>query len=1384
MTHIRKGSEIKKKVSHLTIIILMLFLMIFISSNLITTNLNRNDSIKSETTIDNNPQIANGESILFHGTEAPLNINDTGNLYEMNQEILVSNQEELNLSYYLDDVHDWEVSKIATSIINIQDTRNWVNNSGLIPPTIFRQYQNFNSSPNYLGNEDWDTKASIIYEPNANYMRAHFQTVDFELNWDYIYVYNDSYSIFWVETGYWSDLYTPWILGNTINIGYQSDSIIEYDGYVIDYYEFINDSSNYDSNFYSWGVNSLGDGGGGKNTHGIGTQGNKTAMYTGLYGTYVSSEEFIYTEGTFTEFYQNISIPRGQVIDAYLQFEYNAEFGIDTNDNNIYVKINNQKIYSKGMKDIVDSGKNIWRGSGKITMDLWTNSSNIFNPSLNNQNLNISIGLYCGGGYTYTNFNDGLLNVVWFDNISLVVSTIANSSQDGINLTLNSFNLNEENEWGKAYLNITDNWVVNPILLTVNTTSPSLNFELNTTLYGSKISTSKVNQQNDDGISYTILNNQTIYWEFYHNFYMPSQYSDFEFIIDKPTNWDLLYSLDPTLLSIPFEGGEVGENFIKINKEFALFPGWWTFVATSPNYLEINNTKMLKQGQWAGSSFITGESTRIKTQINHSNEVPPNLTLTTANLTIYDPSGSLWYQESTNPLANGTVLFSEFGFSALNSTGGQYNFTIFWSNGTSLGGIESNFILNHLSSLALLKPNDAQLDLRTEGFVGDIIPIRVFLTDAENNLTISNSNLSYNWTDGTRYFTESALGIYETVIDTADLLTRGLHKIFIESSKIGFFKSNITLEINLGEVTNLQVLESEYNIELHANSTIRFKFSDFDGDGIDGATVNIGISNESLYSIQNPGNGTYNIEFSTLFIDNVGIHQININFSAISYESQYYIYQFQIIKQSVNLSVYINSKPINENSLEEANFNDELNISVQAISNIDNEYLSGAINCIGSSYQDNLTEYGNFWFNTTIICSPDNFSFGINFIYLQFENPNYRTTTFGFQLLVNQIEIKVNSISFEDSINAEIGETINIQIQLVDNKTSLLIEDASITYRWDYGIGIINETLAGNYQVSIKLPANLQGNYKFDLFITPEGSIYKTTQYSFIVVIGEPNITGNGFPSLLLWIIIGVLVSIVSILGVLSLRSYVILPRKRKKEAELLSKTQKFKDLRNIQAIVIVHRLSGIPLYTKTYSILEKHKRELFSGFIQAITTIGEEFTETEKEDKLDGKKDRYGIEKIIELDFKYFYCLIADKEDIRIVFILAEKSSERLRSQMSHLLLALNLKLSQKLENWDGSLDMFEEIVPMIIGEYFELYYKGSFTIPRKLDLLKIQREKSLSKMEIRVLNVIQSMSKRNDDSINLNSIIELVSEENKDLVIEAIEVLIEQKLIIPINP
>jgi len=1308
-----------------------------------------------------------------------------------------------------------------------------------------------------------------------------------------------------------------------------------------------------------------------------------------------------------------------------------------------------------------------------------------------------------GGTITYSGFNERFQQLFWFDNISLVLITVANSSQSDINLTLNGYSLTQGDQWGKSELNITGNWGVNPVVLTVNTSSTSLTFELDTFLYGYHETTSRIGQTILEGVSYEILENGSVYWYFSHNFYMPSQYSDFEFIIDKPVNWEILYALDPTLLSRPFENGNIGDSLLKINKTNALFPGWWSFKATSPNYLDIANTKMLKQDEWVHTSFNTDESTRIKTQVNYSGEIPNNLESTEVNLTIFDPEGNQWYSEVKSPLSNGSVFFSELYFDALNTTGGQYDYTLFWSNGTSIGGLNASFLVIHQSSFSLIKPNDAISDSITDAFIGDIIPVRVSLKDSENNESISNALISYNWTSGIVYFEEAALGIYETILDTTDLVTNGFYEILIESSKIGFLDYNVTLKINLGEETNVQRLQSDYNIELHANSTIEFRYySLLDSEGIDGATVGVNISNPDLYSIENLPGGYYNIEFDTSFTNNLGIIQLNFNFSAPSFEPQTHIYQFEIVEQSVNitayidnveiqrnsiievmymeeinistharaliddnlltggnflwkinsyeqtlneysnfwyntsiqinpsiyspglnlieiqfemekyqtdifyfqllvyeqpvnLSIFINSQQISEDQLVEVMFKQDITISAKAYGNIDLNYIDGAYFSWNSeSYAMNFIEYGanwynlsltlsatnfssgintvsikfekqnytttyfsfqllvreqsvqlnvsinsqsilknalievmfkenitiaaqayamgegiflsggnitligemftfninenvtyptwfttdiiidgayfnlgintvsvkfeqanyseayfsfqffitaetvnlslyvdsqeidanslieityynefslsiralanvekvfldggsaiiaigsynqdfiqnaNYWYNTSVICDLSNFDLGINSVYVRFLHPNYTSTTFYFQILVKQIEMNVTTIDFQDSIVGFAGDSLVIRINLTELISANFIENTTISYRWEFGLGNFEEVGNGIYEIELDIPENIHGSFKVSLIISTENALYKSTQSSFLLVIDEPE-----FPIFLILVIIIISAVIISVLGMLSLRSYVILPRRRKKEADLLSKTQRFKDMQNIQAIVAIHRYSGIPLYSKSYSILEKHKKELFSGFIQAIITVGEEMVgKRETDGDLTNSDDTDGSRTILELDFKYFYCLICDRQDLRIIFLLNEKASDRLKKLISDLSMGITLDLSQLIENWDGAIHEFEAQMPPIIAKYVELYYKDAFKINDAKYIATVRKESELNSMETRILNVIYSIAK-NKQEFHLETIFEVVHEKNQDLIIDAIETLINKQIIIPSN-
>lgn len=1161
----------KKYLNKISIIgVITLLLLLTINTNPFYSDIKNCDNASFNQNSDL-LKIANGKNQLFEGTLNPLNITDYGTLYNTSQEISLSDKAEINLKYYLDDYHGWKVSQINNTISQIEDTRMWVNNSGFLPISTYIVYENHQSGHDYLPNRGRAQTLHSISEYGAIAMRVHFVNLSFEDGYDFFLMENENNTLSYIDTGFKLDFYSPWILGSSLYFYFESDGSIQEWGYEIDYYEFVNESSNYYKNSRSWGIN---EDSSTKTGFGAGQADGADSMYLALYSETSDHISATYYKGDFVALYQNISIPRGKVINGYVSFDYYAELAMESNENYIFCKINNNKIYSKGLGDIVESGRRTWHHTGKIYMALWANTSNIFGDISNNQEFNISVGIMSGASVIYTGFEDQFQQVFWFDNISLVLTTVANCSQEGINLKLNSLNLTQGNEWGTANLWISGNWDSNPITITVNTSSPNLKFNLDTVLEGYHKGLSKINQKNEDGAAYTILNNRTVYWEFYHNFYMPSFYSDNEFMINKPSDWQIISVLDPTYLPVAYEGGNYGDNYIKINKTQAKFPGWWKFKATSPNFIESQNTYISRNGESGNDKFYSGDFAEIKTQINYSNIIPLGLDQTFVNLTIYNPLGDVWHEEFKIPQPDGTLTFSKVWFSSSNTTGGIYNFTLFWNNGTALGGLSSSFTVIHQSYITILKPDDAKEDLMTGGTLGDIIPLRVFGRDFENNNSITNAIVSYNWSSGVQYMAEAALGIYETILDTSELGSFGLYTILIQINKVGFSSSNITLKINLGENSVLQRLDSDSQIILNANSTIKFYyFSDFDEEGIAGAIVTVNISNPIYYRVYDLLDGHYEIIFSTAFITQPGVYRLQFVFYAPGFEEQIHIYQFRVIYPP-----------------------------------------------------------------------PDN----------------------------------------------------------------------------------------------------------------------------------------NG-PNFLLLIILLAAVIIIGILASLSIRSYVILPRRRKKESELLARTQRFKDLSNIQAIVVINKMSGIPIFSKTYSILEKHKKELFSGFIQAITTIGEEIVGRElTEENSEPKLKPTQKERLLELDFKYFYCLICDKEDIRIVFVLKEKASPRLKEQVSHLALALTLHLSEIIERWDGSLDQFEDLVPPVLNDYIELYYKEPFIIGKTEQIAKLKKESELSSMETRIINVIYSIAKSKSE-FYLDYIINSVHEENKDKVIDALESLIQKKLILP---
>ncbi len=352
--------------------------------------------------------------------------------------------------------------------------------------------------------------------------------------------------------------------------------------------------------------------------------------------------------------------------------------------------------------------------------------------------------------------------------------------------------------------------------------------------------------------------------------------------------------------------------------------------------------------------------------------------------------------------------------------------------------------------------------------------------------------------------------------------------------------------------------------------------------------------------------------------------------------------------------------------------------------------------------------------------------------------------------------------------NIKILETI----KLVDSNVTGVFQDAKLG-----GFDIIS-LISKEENVSIAIQLYIADEFIYDKIITV--SIDEAfLEISYIEFIPEKDIS-----IYLLWLFISILFVIIGLLGGLSVRSYVILPRKQRMKSYLMLRTQKFKDIRNLQAIIAMHKHSGLPLFSQSYSPIMKGKKTLFSGFIQAVSIIGEEMTRTDKkEGKTKKSKDSVDFNKVVELDLKQFYCLVLDVEELRTVIILKSKSSKRLKEILTYFSFTFYVKIAERLRNWNNDLNGLDDIIQPLIYEYFDIYYKDPFKVNiQESELPKYKKKLNLSKFEFQIMNTIFLILKEKSH-FKLMDILEREIEKNEDEIINALESLIESKLIKPIK-
>jgi hypothetical protein len=385
-------------------------------------------------------------------------------------------------------------------------------------------------------------------------------------------------------------------------------------------------------------------------------------------------------------------------------------------------------------------------------------------------------------------------------------------------------------------------------------------------------------------------------------------------------------------------------------------------------------------------------------------------------------------------------------------------------------------------------------------------------------------------------------------------------------------------------------------------------------------------------------------------------------------------------------------------------------------------------------------------------------------------NAETKVIDFVFEIIPLEIEFKVNS----SSIVYEKGENNTISFRLFDKNHQRFMENLTVKYEVGDISGEIYPDKNGTYFLNIDSLNLKPSNEPYELKVYVNNSYGENVEYSIFINVPPPE---NNW----IWLIVAILTATATILGMLSFRSYYLIPKKKAKRKVLIKKTQRYKDVRNIQALILSHKVGGLSLYFQAFRFLKDSDGSLFSGFIQAIVAIAKELATKEDVPKEDRPTVIELSKGIMEINFKYFNTLIVEYRSLRLALLLNDKSSKRLKDKCVDLLKAIYEELGDEVDDFNGDLLKYQKILPSLLIKHLNLHYKKKFKLTENEILLrKFKHSRSSSSVELRIINILE-VDSENKKEFPLELIIKEISEDDKNKVIRAVENLIKQRLIIP---
>lgn len=562
---------------------------------------------------------------------------------------------------------------------------------------------------------------------------------------------------------------------------------------------------------------------------------------------------------------QTFSVNRGDVVWAGFRLDYwiESDWGAD-GFVAIFVSIETndytQRVWQKSFADV--DQEQTWYDSGLIVLS----DLSIFDLS---DGVIITVGLY---SQQTVNYNPDLNPYARVDNVELYLKTKTNPSD--LNLKMNGLDVDDYEIGGTPVPglgNVTQipipTWTTSPVDISFSWTPiPStpnpdrdiwVDFNVETNLYARGPSTTLTTQDPTAfGELFEAINSSEVEYLTWFFADIPDGYDNrYYFNISLPENRDVYYVGSPLLTNVNISTWDEGHG-PEWYANITAYPypdkwGYWLIKSKGANMI----TDLLMTSPTIGSSARSMDL-RADDSAYFSVDVGAQFAGVAVNITLYTPSGASWYSEIVAVNSTGYANSRELTFGT-NATAGEWLVQAFCNNSLSgsswnkTGFFHRTFNIIHASTSTLLNPTDAISTWITNVTYPDLFLVRIRINDSDiSGVTVSDGQMSYNWTTGTKYFGEAGNGEYLITLDTGDLPQKGQYILNIEWTHPHFdtVQEVLTINLNFDGALVLEAPDSPgLSIPSGYNGSFRIGFEDYLGSPIDTGSVDCNWS--SYYSV-------------------------------------------------------------------------------------------------------------------------------------------------------------------------------------------------------------------------------------------------------------------------------------------------------------------------------------------------------------------------------------------------------------------------------------------------------------------------------------------------------------------------------------------------------